>query len=617
MAWRRGGVKRWALAMIALLAVGCSGDDGSKPSGAGGAAGSGGSSGSGGGGGATPPPLPSVTKFDILGAAGGSGLSDELCAAKSQPAGCDLCDALGFYGDLECDTSLIDAALCLGPDPDCAPAPADYFVAPNGNDANDGSEANPFSTVQKAQDVAKAGDRIYLRGGTYHPTDSTHFKAAGSAAEPILLLSYPGELPIIDAANIPEGDTDGPSTPTWDFDGAKHWRIHGPLRLTNGRGAGVTIEGDTEDIELSNVESSYNGQSAARGGHGFSIVEAEWANAKDIRFINCDAHHNANHLTRAGENVAENQYQHGDGWRIKSGENIQLVGCRSWHNLDDNYDLVWATSQVSLYECWSGFAGRDDAQGTITGTPGFEAAWGEGIKLGYADDTGPHSCIRCLSWKNVHLGFRMDGGPYLLENCASFENGRRPFGWELGAAPNVLQNNLDLGTPKQSSIPATTTSTHNSWDSDSTFTVAADDFQSVNDAALLGPRSSDGSLPVVPFLRLSPGSDLGRRRPAGRCPERRQRSRRRLLRKLLILPRHGRGRPPRGSGTGAGSMRLLVRHRRATRSRERDDLEALEARFGAPFAEVGARVVERIAELDQHVERHQQAERVLASFIVD
>jgi hypothetical protein len=102
----------------------------------------------------------------------------------------------------------------------------------------------------------------------------------------------------------------------------------------------------------------------------------------------------------------------------------------------------------------------------------------------------------------------MDGGPYLLENCASFENGRRPFGWELGAAPNVLQNNLDLGTPKQSSIPATTTSTHNSWDADSAFTVAADDFQSVDDAALLGPRSSDGSLPVVLFLRLSPGSDL-------------------------------------------------------------------------------------------------------------
>jgi len=502
-----------AVALLAALTSGCSGDDSTSSSsgGNGGSGGSGGSTttgGSGGSGGVTPPPLPQVTKFDILGAGGQSSLPDELCAARGKSTGCDLCDALGFYGDGECDTSLIDAGLCKGPDPDCTPSTASYYVAPNGSDANDGSEASPFATVQKAQDVAQAGDLVYVRGGTYQPTASTHFKTAGSAAKPIVLASYPGELPIIDGANIPPGDQTGPSTATWSFEGAQHWRIRGPFRLTNGRGAGVSIEGDTQGIDFVNVESSYNGQTAARGGHGFTIVEEEWANAKDIRFVNCDAHHNANHLTKPGENVADNLYQHGDGWRIKSGENVQLVGCRSWHNLDDNYDLVWAKSQISLYECWSGFAGRDDAQGSITGTPGFVAAWGEGIKLGYTDDTGPHSCIRCLSWKNVDLGYRMDGGPYLLESSASFENGRRPFGWDLGPAPNVMQNCLDLGTPKQSTIPATTTSTHNSWDADSTFVVSADDFESTDDAPLLGPRSSDGSLPVVPFLRLVPGSDL-------------------------------------------------------------------------------------------------------------
>jgi hypothetical protein len=38
--------------------------------------------------------------------------------------------------------------------------------------------------------------------------------------------------------------------------------------------------------------------------------------------------------------------------------------------------------------------------------------------------------------------------------------------------------------------------------------VAADDFLSLDDMLLLGPRSSDGSLPVVDFMRLSDGSDL-------------------------------------------------------------------------------------------------------------
>ncbi len=39
-------------------------------------------------------------------------------------------------------------------------------------------------------------------------------------------------------------------------------------------------------------------------------------------------------------------------------------------------------------------------------------------------------------------------------------------------------------------------------------TVEADDFVSLDDSGLLGPRNPDGSLPVTDFLRLAPGSDL-------------------------------------------------------------------------------------------------------------
>ena len=106
-----------------------------------------------------------------------------------------------------------------------------------------------------------------------------------------------------------------------------------------------------------------------------------------------------------------------------------------------------------------------------------------------------------------HARFRMDGGPYLIENCASFENGRRALGWALGPG-NVLHNNVDLDTYRDSDIPDGTDSSHNSWDADSAFAVAADDFVSLDDTLLLGARSSDGSLPVVDFMRLVGGSDL-------------------------------------------------------------------------------------------------------------
>ena len=201
-------------------------------------------------------------------------------------------------------------------------------------------------------------------------------------------------------------------------------------------------------------------------------------------------------------------YQQGDGWRIQSGKDVKLIGCRAWNNLDDGYDLVWAEDPIVLIESWAAFSGRDDAAGTITGVAGFEAAWGEGIKLGYGDDLGRHMAIRCLSWSNVHLGYRMDGGPNQIVNSASFDNGRRALGWDLGSRRHILRNNLDVQTFRDSTIPPTTSSEHNTWDVATGVTVTAADFQSVDDAGLLGPRGVDGSIPRTAFLRLAPGSDL-------------------------------------------------------------------------------------------------------------
>src|SRR5262245_17297941 len=58
--------------------------------------------------------------------------------------------------------------------------------------------------------------------------------------------------------------------------------------------------------------------------------------------------------------------------------------------------------------------------------------------------------------------------------------------------------------------------------------------------------------------------------------------------------------------------RLLVGDGRAGRAGEGDRLEAAEPCVRAPLPEVGAGEVERVAELDEHVQGHQQAERVLA-----
>ena len=96
-----------------------------------------------------------------------------------------------------------------------------YYVAPDGVEGNPGTLEAPFASVQEAHDHPdlQAGDVICLRGGTYYPTDRTRFQHVGSADAYYQLGSYPGELPVIDGENIPEGDTEGGSTVTWAFTG--------------------------------------------------------------------------------------------------------------------------------------------------------------------------------------------------------------------------------------------------------------------------------------------------------------------------------------------------------------------------------------------------------------
>ena len=43
----------------------------------------------------------------------------------------------------------------------------EFYIAPSGNDANDGTLTKPLETIKKAQELAGSGDVIYIRGGHY------------------------------------------------------------------------------------------------------------------------------------------------------------------------------------------------------------------------------------------------------------------------------------------------------------------------------------------------------------------------------------------------------------------------------------------------------------------
>lgn len=75
-----------------------------------------------------------------------------------------------------------------------------YYVAPNGNDSNPGTAAQPWRTIQKAANTLVAGDTVYIRAGTY--PERVIPQNSGSAGNYIVYAAYPGETVTIDGAAI-------------------------------------------------------------------------------------------------------------------------------------------------------------------------------------------------------------------------------------------------------------------------------------------------------------------------------------------------------------------------------------------------------------------------------
>ena len=82
-----------------------------------------------------------------------------------------------------------------------------YHVAQTlmASDANNGSEALPFATIQKAADIAKAGDTVIIHEGTYRETVTP--KNDGTVFAPITFIAAEGEKVTISALEPISGFT--------------------------------------------------------------------------------------------------------------------------------------------------------------------------------------------------------------------------------------------------------------------------------------------------------------------------------------------------------------------------------------------------------------------------
>jgi hypothetical protein len=451
-----------------------------------------------------------------------------------------------------CVTGVFSLALCGSG----AARAATYYVATAGKDSNPGTESAPFATWAQAETAASAGDTVYFRGGRYLYTtatatcggstsatvDSIVLGKSGLSGNPIRYWAYPGETPVFDFSGVTDMSnyncrhTGVRVTGNWLH--LKGLEFTGVLQLNNLNHESwcVYVYGGSNNI-FEQLDAHHN------MGPGFFLQRGG-----NNTFLNCDSHENEDTLTSNGDG------QSADGFGChpnRAGDSGNLFqGCRAWWNSDDGWDFINATEACTVEYSWSWYNGyKPDA--ISGGAPvSLDAGNGNGFKGGgyglpatnIPSPTPEHIIRFNVAFFNKANGFYANHSPnnaYFYNNTG-YRNGTNfnMLGVASDGASSIsvgfLRNNLAFGGTLVSSntLGGSIDDKINSWDANLGITVANGDFQSVafapptscpanyspggkicvtstdmkSFAGMASARQADGSLPVVPFLRLATGA---------------------------------------------------------------------------------------------------------------
>lgn len=382
------------------------------------------------------------------------------------------------------------AALTISP----PPTDGDYFVSTTGNDSNPGTIDLPFATVAKAISVAGPGNLIYVRGGTYFPSQTINITTSGTPGNLIKLWAYPGEQPVLDFVNQPYGAANRGFVLKTN---GNYWHFKG-LEIARAGDNAIKVESSHCKFELLTLH--HNGDTGLQIGFAHETVNPGANLAAFIEVINCDSYLNYDSDSNGGD---------ADGFAAKlhCGQGIVFSGCRAWENSDDSWDLFETDATVIITNCWGWKSGVGQGNGN-------------GFKLGGngtgGDSKGTHYAYNCVSFGHKVNGFTQnshkDGN--VVISCLSYSNGNSGYNYFMEGSlnsgkQNIFRNNV--------SIPRSGVNTggfiadnspieqNNTWNL--AVTANAADYLSLLETAAKAPRNPDGSLPTG-FARLVAGSDL-------------------------------------------------------------------------------------------------------------
>ncbi|MEV4799647.1 RICIN domain-containing protein [Nonomuraea sp. NPDC049421] len=317
------------------------------------------------------------------------------------------------------------------PDPDPDPDPTDppptsdtLYVAPAGRDSASGAQDDPTTLTSAITRIA-AGGTIYMRGGTYRPSQTITIAPGndGTSSARKKISAYPGETPILNFSAQSENSANRGLAVNGSY-----WHIYGVVVERAGDN-GIFVGGSNNILER--TVTRYNRDTGLQLSRIASDTPRDqWPSNNLV-------------LTALSHDNADSDGEDADGFAAKltvgSGNVFRYAVARN--NIDDGWDLYTKSDTGAI-----GPVTIEDSLAYDNGTlsDGSQAGNGDrnGYKLGGEDIKVDHVVRRSIAYRNGKHGFTYNRNPgtMTISDNVSIDNEERNFSFDAGTS--VFRNNV-------------------------------------------------------------------------------------------------------------------------------------------------------------------------------